>query len=539
MRFALRWIRISILVSCLAMETVARAQTGPAVIDANLQIRLVLQTSLDSSSVRIRRDPRNNQLYYLKLNGDVYQVNLTNSTSTKVYSTADHGLYAAVEGMAIGPEGTMYLLCDFLTNNNYNGFVHIMKGVPDANGVRVWSLLAQTDLWPRGLGLYDHNCSALLVSADGQTLYVNAGARTDHGEVEDAGGVFPGTRDVPLTAGIFQLPTSGTNLFLTNDYTGLLQAGYVFCRGTRNAFDLAYAPNGDLFATENGPDRDMPDSLLWLRQGLHFGFPWRMGGMNNPQQFPAYNPANDLLLNNLFYAPSAGLYANDPKFPPPPTNFTDPVINLGPDACEYRDPADGVIKNAAHTGYTLTSLTPHRSPLGLVFDTTGSMAAPYQNHGFMLSWTAGDPSGDTVSGPFDDPGEDMVDLNLTKLGQTNYEASVTRIVGGFANPIDAEIIGNKVYVIEYGGNQGLWEITFPPAKPRILSVSFASGVPTLNLAGIPGNYYKIQRTTNLTALAWTDISTTNAPSNGLFQYADTFGDLGATPAAAWYRLCAP
>jgi hypothetical protein len=33
----------------------------------------------------------------------------------------------------------------------------------------------------------------------------------------------------------------------------------------------------------------------------------------------------------------------------------------------------------------------------------------------------------------------------------------------FPNPIDSEILGNKIYALEYGGNQGIWEITFPPA----------------------------------------------------------------------------
>jgi hypothetical protein len=47
---------------------------------------------------------------------------------------------------------------------------------------------------------------------------------------------------------------------------------------------------------------------------------------------------------------------------------------------------------------------------------------------------------------------------------------VTRIVGGFTNPIDAEITSNKVYVIEYGGNQGLWEITFPAKSQQYAAV---------------------------------------------------------------------
>jgi len=61
------------------------------------------------------------------------------------------------------------------------------------------------------------------------------------------------------------------------------------------------------------------------------------------------------------------------------------------------------------------------------------MAAPFQYHGFMLSWTEGDPNGTNVPGPFKDASQDMVDLDLTRLGGTNYQARVTRVVAGFAN----------------------------------------------------------------------------------------------------------
>jgi hypothetical protein len=44
------------------------AQASPAVLDTNLQLRLVLYTTNSSGapSIRIAKDPRNQQLYYLK-----------------------------------------------------------------------------------------------------------------------------------------------------------------------------------------------------------------------------------------------------------------------------------------------------------------------------------------------------------------------------------------------------------------------------------------------------------------------------------------
>ena len=36
-----------------------------------------------------------------------------------------------------------------------------------------------------------------------------------------------------------------------------------------------------------------------------------------------------------------------------------------------------------------------------------------------------------------------------------------KLVVGFNHPIDAEIIGNTVYVLEYGGKQSIWAVTLP------------------------------------------------------------------------------
>ncbi len=455
--------------------------------------------------VRLAKDPRDNTLYYLKLNGDVYrlinQPGQGTSSSSTAYTSGDHGISANAQGMAIGPDGTMYLVGNTTTNNGNSTFAQIVKGVPGPNGVRAWSLLAQTEMYPRSRTAFDHLVNAIIVSPDGAYVYVNSGARTDHGEEQNTGGLFPNTREVPLTAKIFRLPAAGSNLFLPNDLNALRSAGYVFAEGTRNAFDFAFAPGGELFATDNGPDRDMSDELNWLRQGKHYGFPWRMGGTDNPQQFPDYNPANDLLLDPRFIGVYYGYYHNDPAFPAPPTNFVDPVINLGPDAAEFRDPADGSIKNAAALDLALSTFTAHRSPLGLVFDVVGAIAPPYQKHGLMLSFTPGDPTGNTMAGPFYDPGQDLVDLALEKLGETNFQVHVTRVVGGFSTPVDAEIIGNKVYVLEYSGGQGLWEIRFPPAPAQTrlgAPLLLGQGTFQFTVEGlIPGQDYLLQRSANL------------------------------------------
>jgi cupin superfamily protein DUF985 len=98
--------------------------------------------------------------------------------------------------------------------------------------------------------------------------------------------------------------------------------------------------------------------------------------------------------------------------------------------------------------------------LVLVFDRDQALAPEFRGDGFMLSWTEGAPMGDSIAGPFADAGQDLLHLELVKANGV-YRLHATRIVGGFENPIDAEIVGNRIYVLEYGGTQDIWEVTLP------------------------------------------------------------------------------
>ncbi len=49
----------------------------------------------------------------------------------------------------------------------------------------------------------------------------------------------------------------------------------------------------------------------------------------------------------------------------------------------------------------------------------------------------------------------------------NYIVYSTRIVEGFHSPVDAEMVGPVVYVIEYGGQSGnIWKLTFPTGESK-------------------------------------------------------------------------
>jgi hypothetical protein len=284
---------------------------------------------------------------------------------------------------------------------------------------------------------------------------VNSGSRTDHGEVEDNGGTFPGVREVPLTTKIFRLPADGENMLLPADEAALRASGYIYAEGLRNAYDLAFAPNGELFATENGPDADMPDELNHIREGAHYGFPWKFGDVDNPQQFPDYDPQTDKRLPSGYTAVDTGTYQNDPDFPAAPTTMHGPIVNLGPAAAQYRDET-GAARDAAQEGAALAGITPHRSPLGLVFASDelppDMQAKAGQLSAFVVSWGA-------VGGTLSDVGRDVLHLMLRPT-ETGYEMSARQIAAEFEYPIDAVLLGTKLYVLEYGTGGAIWELTF-------------------------------------------------------------------------------
>ena len=236
---------------------------------------------------------------------------------------------------------------------------------------------------------------------------------------------------------------------------------------------MAFDAQGQLFATENSGDRDDNEELNHLVEGGHYGFPWRIGTTDTPQQFPGYDPASDLLLNPSAGAVMDGHFHDDPTFPeaPPGVGFTDPIQNFGPDADKYRDPGTGVILDASDEGIPFSTFTSHLSPLGLVFDTEGALPGELSGHGLVLTWTG---SASSLRGPYTGEGEDLLHLEFEPQRETS-SIHATRLVRGFVNPIDAVLVENRLYVLEFGGGERVWELTFGEpvnAESEIPSVDY-------------------------------------------------------------------
>ena len=229
-------------------------------------------------------------------------------------------------------------------------------------------------------------------------------------------------------------------------------------RGVRNAFSLAFAANGDLFSVENSGDRDDPEEMNWIRAGAHYGFPWEMGGNDTPMQFAGYKPDDDKLINRNYTAYRIGAFYDDKQYPKKPQNTTyfKPIQNAGPDADMYRDAATGKVMDASESGRAISTFTAHRSPLGLVFDVKSDFGGEYKGKGFVLSFQEGSAD----YGPMQDPGQDLLMLDLKKnAAGDDYNLNSYRIAADFFQPTDAEIVDNKLYVLE--GQGQIWEISFP------------------------------------------------------------------------------
>lgn len=451
---ALALLALLILAACAGAPAAAPAPRqpiagGPTLLRDDITLRRVGPAG--PGSIRLAVGPADSRLYVLHPGSGLGAVDLETGAVTPVASAEDLVGPATPSGMAFGPDGLLYVVANRASGPRNKGVVR--RGPPSGGGLG-WVTLAETESYALSGTQFDHLFNGVAVSPDGSWVYVNSGSRTDHGEVQTNGGNFPDAREGALTSRIFRIPTAVQDVRLADDEAE--SAPYVFARGLRNAYDLAFAPNGDLFAVENGPDADLPDELNWVREGHHYGFPWRFGAEPNPVLDPAFDPAADGRLSQDFAAVQRGLYVADPAFPPPPTAFTDPVPNSGPAAAVYRDPG-GAERDAAAEGAALHSFTPHRSPLGLVFvdgralpaDLRGGEQTP---SAFVLSWGA---AGGTLS----DGGQDLLHLALEKQGDA-YTATATQIARDFKRPIDAALIGGKLYVLEFDGESVIWELSF-------------------------------------------------------------------------------
>lgn len=448
----------------LLFSYVAVAQ--PTILNDQISLRSV--TELPANVVRLNFNSVDGLIYFNTVDGDIYSVEIDTGQKTKVLTSSDHGLSNEVQGFDISGDGTFYLVGNSKNNQDFTNTSSIKRGTFN-EGSWTWETVAVTEPYPLSNTFFDHIMNGIVVSPDNQTLYVNSGSRTDHGEVHSVDGRYPGLRETALTAKVFKIPADTTDLVLVDDIDQLKAKGLVFAEGIRNSFSLAFDKDGNLFATENAGERDDPGEFNFLEEGNHYGFPWRVGGNDTPMQYAGYDPDQDPLVQPETNAYQQGFFYDDPNYPTPPEGvvFTEPILNSGPDGVRYRDAISGEILNAFEEDTAISSFTGHRSMLALTFDTEGALGGEFMNDGFAMAFSGGNDNGFFLRW-MDDPGKDLLHMELTEAGDT-YEMTTTRVALDFISPIDAELIGNKMYIAEYRNNSWLnvgadtriWELTFP------------------------------------------------------------------------------
>lgn len=414
-------------------------------------------------AVRILHHPKTGDLWYTTFNGDVFQIKnvISEPVSEKIFSAQDHGI-AILQGAAF-LNNTLFLCGNVYSDNKRSTRGRMVRYNLDSSKQQQMSVVFNTVEYAANKTIYDHGWNAMVISPDSKYIYVNSGARTDHGEIQDNGGAYPKARDNALTSKIFRFPADARDLVLTDDEAKLKADGYLYAHGIRNAYDLNFDADGNLFGVSNSADYDYPEDMFWIRQHHHYGFPWIMGGVENPQQYDDWQPKDtDPFISKSSHSWKAKYYYNDPEFPERPAGikFSPGVQNLGPDANEYRGHS-GKIQDGDQTGVTMSTFTAHCCPLGLFFDTKKILSKDLKGDGFVIRFTLGERS--SLMKPFTNQGADLLHLDLMHDKVTdNYVVKTRRLVEGFKNPVDAVLIENNVYIIEYGGREGnIWKVILP------------------------------------------------------------------------------
>ncbi|RYD31168.1 MAG: copper oxidase, partial [Verrucomicrobiaceae bacterium] len=147
--------------------------------------------------------------------------------------------------------------------------------------------------YPWGIGPFNHGVGHLALGPDGM-LYCGSGSRTD-GNEPGTDEHLARTGEDPLTACLWRLDPEQTS-----------PEPEIFARGLRNPYGFCWTPEGELFATDNGPDADAPEELNVIVRGAHYGFPYQFSDWTQ-KAYP--------------YSPDA----------PADLKITRPLVNSGPD----------------------------------------------------------------------------------------------------------------------------------------------------------------------------------------------------------------
>ena len=358
-------------------------------------------TRTPQRGVRLTSDGEGRVLYMLTEDGDVFRVETeTGATRQLLWAnsylvtrgTNIGGLTFKTVGMTMDKQKRLYIA------GNQQGIYQ----PPVQNHVTIYRTTAFADgdpvdpkpwFWTNypGSPAYIHAAENIAFGPDG-FLYVGNGARTDAGQTGTDGTWFGGG-ETPITACIWRLDPKLENPPID-----------VFARGVRNAYGFCWNDQGEMIATENGPDADPEEELNLIERGKHYGFPY------------------------TFAAWKKKAYAHTPD-PPPGLEFTIPIPNIGPDG--------------GFEGKPIYTFDPHSCPGGIAF--LGNDFPEGFRGTFLLA-----RFGNFIRSVKESSGYDVLRAKLHRNVGGKYEAEVHTVLAPLGRPLDVHVSGQgKVYICEY------------------------------------------------------------------------------------------
>lgn len=344
---------------------------------------------------RLISDHKGKALYALCFNGDVLKIDIATGTIIQIlwgsqYLDLKLG-ETFIVGATLDSQNRLYIVSNQRNEsvNPVNSEVIIYRTTRTEKGEPANPQPWFRTSYPWGTGNH-HAVGHIAFGPDGY-LYVNSGSRTDSNDAGDDPKIAK-IGETPLTACMWRFDPKSDRPELE-----------IYARGLRNNYGFCWNDKGEMFGTENGPNRDAPEELNQIERGKHYGFPYFFSDM------------------------SEKLYPYTPD-PPSGQQFELPVANLGPDA--------------GFNGKPRYTFDPHSSPAGIVF-LGNDFPRAYRGTFFIVRF------GILIEQP-KDFGFDLLQARLQKNAQGKYQATVKTILAPLARPLDIVQNGKgKLYIAEY------------------------------------------------------------------------------------------